>query len=485
MAGKKKQFGRFRGLFTNIKSKPQKLGKYGVSFIDRKPLISFFIILGVLFLLIVAGSFLRKPSKEQVVEKTTKQVEIYRVGSAPKISVQAKIEKTGVVKIVAQSSGIVSTINVTEGQTVAQGTTLISLASNYSGGNAPSLQRQLSSLQYQNIKNSYDTQKEIIQKQRDLANKQSDNTEQLRKITNDSLDSTRSLLNLNNDILSSIDSNLTTLQNTNTGGVNDAAILSTKQLKGQYQSAVNTINSALKNSEYSTNTDNPPTQLANITKDIALRQLDLQEKSLKLSLETSSVQLRLAQVQEAIMFPAAPFTGVIERVYVNPGQSVSPGTPLLLIHGAQTLKAVASIPKTISENVSLIEPSIIHFPKKNLEIIPLYVSTEATEGNLNSAIYAIPDEYQNDLNNDSFIQIDIPMGYANTGITVPFLPLDAVHQTQDSSYVFVNEKGIAKSHKVEVGPIQGEYIQIVDGLSDQDEIIISRNVINGDSIRKN
>ena len=122
--------------FKNLKLKVKKLLKRCGEIIDRRPLTSFFVVLAVIFLLIVVGSFLRKPKQEATIAKQVKEVATYSIGSAPTINVQAQIEKSGVIKVEAQTPGIVSLINVTEGQKVTKGTVLVGLSSNYQGGNA-------------------------------------------------------------------------------------------------------------------------------------------------------------------------------------------------------------------------------------------------------------------------------------------------------------------------------------------------------------
>ncbi len=79
--------------------------------------------------------------------------------------------KSGVIKIVAQAPGIVSGINVYEGQEVVKGGQLLSLSSNYQGGNAAAVQAQIAKNSYNLAKDTNETQKDLINKQREIANK--------------------------------------------------------------------------------------------------------------------------------------------------------------------------------------------------------------------------------------------------------------------------------------------------------------------------
>lgn len=459
----------------------KKMSKHGLNKIDRKPMTSFFTVLVILLLLIITGSFLRKPQIEKITAPAAKEVAVYSIGKAPRVTVQGKMEKSGITKIIALTPGVITSVNVIEGQEVTQGTNLISMSSNYSGGNPASVGREIAAATYQNVKDTYDTSKDLIAKQREAADKQKDNADALRDITNKSLDDTRGLIDLNNNILSTLKSNLTAEQN----GANDPqTILGLKQAIGQYQSAVAGLNSQLRANEYATNGDKPAAALANITRDITQKQLDIQEKALKLAQETSALSLKLAQIQEASYFPSAPFAGIIERVYVNPGDSVTPGTPLVVLHGAQKLKLVVKIPRNIAQNVSMVEESVIHIGDMTIKQIPMYISTEATDGDLYTIDYMLSEELQNKVTNNEYLSVEIPVGMAQTNAVIPFIPIDSIYQTESAAYIFVDKNGKAEVKNINLGQVMGSYVEVREGLTSGDKVILTRNVIAGDLIKE-
>ena len=110
--------------------------KSTTTFIKRRPLGSFFIALGLLFLVIIIGHIANQPKTQTTPPAPPIAVQLYSIGQAPKVSYEANIEKAGVIKIIAQTSGIVQNISVTEGTNVKKGQQIMSLASNYQGGNA-------------------------------------------------------------------------------------------------------------------------------------------------------------------------------------------------------------------------------------------------------------------------------------------------------------------------------------------------------------
>lgn len=472
-------------VFSSINLKRKVYYRKSMNKVEKRPLLSFLGLLLILLGLIILSNFINKP-KDQIEETgiTAKNVQTYSIGTSPKITVQAVVEKSGVIKVVSLGSGVVQSINVEVGQEVTKGTNLISMSTNYQGGNAFSVQRQLAQVQYKNVKDTYDAQKDLIAKQKELALKQDENADELRRISNDSLGSSRSLIDLNNSILSSLESQQTELENTNTNGANDAAILQTKQLRSQFQAANNQIESGLKNAEYAGSDDNPQAEMSNISKDITIKQLEIQEKALALNKEVSRLSVVLAQINEAIMYPSSPVNGKVERIYVRVGQVVNPGTPIAQISGnSDSLMAVALLSRETAQAVSRSMVSTLHFGNESYEAAPFYVSSDATDGQLYSAQFAIPEEYSPQVTDKGYILIEIPIDFAKTGSAIPFIPIDSVFQTQDDAFVFVAKDGKALSKKVKLGAVVGRYVEIKEGLSEGDQVILNRNVISGDPVK--
>lgn len=452
--------------------------------IDRRPLISFFSLLGLLVLLIVGSNILRRPQEEKKAKPVPDVVDIYRIGTVPKMTLQAQIEKSGVIQVTSLMGGVVTNIYITEGKTVGRGQWLISLGTNYQGGNALSLSRQIAEKQFKNLEDTLPAQKELISKQRDVANQTETNADKLRDITNQSIGDTQNLINLNNDIISTLDQTINTL--TASGSTTSASlILSSKQMKSQFQSANLQLNSSLRSAQYQVDENNPPTQLANLQKDITLKQLEIQEKALDLSKEVSRLQLQLARVNEAMMYPAAPFTAVVEKVFVRVGQNITPGTPIAILTVAkEDPKFIATVytSKEIAQNISQVEPSVINIGSKTENLYPTFISTEPIQGNLFSVVYTLPQEDYDLVGDKSFVSVQIPIGYADTSPSVPYLPIDSIYQTQDASYVFVAEGGKAVSRKVELGGVYGCFVMINSGIRSGDAVILNRNVVAGDEV---
>lgn len=453
------------------KERLRNLYKRTTLFIKKKPFTSFLVGLGFLFLAILANSLTAPKAMEITKKEAPKEVDVYRIGKPAKTSVLAQVEKAGVVTIVAQTPGIVSNIYVNEGDTVWQGKTLITLSNNYAGGNASSISKELAALQYQNALDTYDQQINLIDKQKEIAQKADGNSDGLRSITDQSLSETRSVIDLNNNILSAIDASLAASDD-----------LSLKQLKSQFLTGNNLLKSGLRNAEFQVAGDKPQAQLSDLQKDVTLGQLDIQLKALDLSLEVSRLQLALVEVSESVMNPSAPYGAIVERVYVYPGQTVNPGTPLVKLAGfKQEVNLVAKVPSVLARRVSNLSDSTIHIDDKEFMAKPDFISHEATDGELYTILFAIPEGYSGMLTNGEYIQIDLSIGVPDTGGAMPFVPIDSVFQTQDNAFVYVVDKDKAKSKNVSLGQVIGGEVE-VKGLAEEDMIILNRNILSGDRI---
>lgn len=450
--------------------------------IEKRPFASFFVFLILFLVLIIISNFLGTPKiEEKKGTPQTKSVRIYRVGSAPKLTVQAQIEKSGVITITSLMGGVVQTIYKNQGEKIDKGQWLVGFSSNYQGANTFSLQRQIAQKQYQTAKETYDKQKDAIEIQKKIAEKTHISAEDLRNINEQSIAGISSLVSLNDDILSTLDQQLS-------AATNSADILGIKQLKSQFLAANNQAQASLATTQYQFSDDNAPAELADLQKNLTIKQLEIQKKMLDLNLEISRLQVQLAQINEALMFPAAPFSGVVQRVFVKVGQAVNPGTQLAIINQtideSDPITAIAYVSEDVARRVSRLEPSVLHLNRNlRLSVSPSYITQEAIQGSLYGIYFNISDSYTRDVTEKGFIQVDLPIGHYDTSLVVPYIPVDAVYQTKDQSYIYVAKSGKAQAKTVELGNVYGSFVEVQKGLNDSDKVILDRNVIAGDSIK--
>ncbi len=475
--------------YTHTHSKTKAVYKAVTKTIISYPAYSFFGALGIFFVIIIVGSLLRTP---KVVEKATetpvKKVTIYNVGTAPRVQMTAQVETSGVVKIIAQTSGIVQQLYVTEGKSVRRGTALMWLSTNYQGGTLPSVTRQIAQKNYDFVKDNYDAQKDLISRQREIASTIQKQSGDSRTITSNSINDTKNLLNLDQQIVDSLVEQIKYLESTNIGGSNNSLILQSKQGQAGSQAAINSLKVAVANAEYQVGSDNAPTKLSDRQHDLTIAQLTLQEKSLDLNKELATFNLQIAQISESLMFPASPFDGVVERIHVQTGMNVSSGTVLATITGAKKVSSIVLLtPESTAKNISRIEPSKIIIGSEYFEMTPRYISTQPTDGSLYSVVFSVPPEKESALAQGSTVTVQVAIGAKTSTSAVPFVPIDALYQTDLSNFIYIATASadgtyIAQNLPVKLGTVFGQYVEVLSGLSKESHIITNRNVLSGDVV---
>jgi len=348
------------------------------------------------------------------------------------------------------------------------------------------LQVAIASKQNQIVKDTYQIQKDLIKQNREIAHNTAENAEELREIATNSLSGIRGNLTLNQSIIDQIDANIRELQANNPDGANDQTIMQSRQMKSQFEAANLGLKNQLSTIEFTSKSDGPAFQLTDIQKDIALKQLDIQEKTLDLSKEISSLQVTLAAVNAEMMHPTSPFAGTVDKISVHVGDVVNPGATLLTISGdVQSSSVIALVPENIAKNVSKIEAANLKINGASYHLMPTHISKDATDGGLYSVIFNLPEGESSNLTVGNYISLELPVGLSSSGQTIPYVPLDSVFQGTDSSYVFVANRDKVESKNVELGNVFGRFVEVKKGLVNGDKVILNRNVIAGDKVRIN
>jgi len=147
--------------------------------------------------------------------------------------------------------------------------------------------------------------------------------------------------------------------------------------------------------------------------------------------------------------------------------------------------AIAYVSKDIADQVSNIEPSILYLGSTSYATYPSFISGEAILGTLYGVYFPIPDSFNHDVTEKGSIQLDLAAGKKDVSASTIFVPIDAIFQTQDSTYVYIIQNGVAVSKNVTLGPVLGSQVAITSGLKNNDKVIMDRNVIAGEKVTSN
>lgn len=438
---------------------------------------------GVLLAVIVVFSLLSFvfPSEEPAVADDQQEpaalVRTYDIGETPRVEYLAQVANKGVITIVAQTNGVVQQLPVGVGDSVYRGQNVTNLSTSYGGGNALVLQRQLAQKQFEFARDTYQTELEITADRRRIAEESFENADTLREISEKTKSDTEDLIDLNDTILDTIEEQIDAASTS-------AELQAARQLKSQLLSANVQLKNSQRTLDFTSDEDNAPAQLQELNKSVALKQLAIAEQSLQLNKEVSELNYKLARVNESLSFPSAPFAGVVQRVHVRPGQSVSPGTPLVTIDcDAAALEATALVPAEVAAQITALEPARIQLRDTTIELYPTFISTEATHGQQFSVVFSLPESLDASVTDKEFVTISLPVGTADTSAAIPLVPLEAVHQTEQQASVFVLEDDRAISQVVDLGRVYGGYVVIESGITPGQRIILDRFVVADQLVR--
>ena len=199
-----------------------------------------------------------------------------------------------------------------------------------------------------------------------------------------------------------------------------------------------------------------------------IKAVEAQVRQAKAALDMAKYQLKNTQI-------TAPISGKVTSITVSSGEMVSPSIPLLsIIDVSRIFVKVGISEKDISK---IKEGQTVHleidaFPEEKFqgEVVSKGVAVDQMSKTLEVKIEILQPE------------VDIPVGvFARGDILVKtnqdalIIPSSALTRTKDGIYVYVIEEGIARQKEIVLGIIQDERVEILDGLSEEDEIVVLGN----------
>jgi multidrug efflux pump subunit AcrA (membrane-fusion protein) len=204
--------------------------------------------------------------------------------------------------------------------------------------------------------------------------------------------------------------------------------------------------------------------------------------NLDYSLIAAQLNLEIAKSNVQNFAPFAPFSGTIEAILVSPGDMVTPGTPIAIINGHTKRSIVrAEIPSSIASRIDAHGTHTITLAgKKSVPLMLTYISTNAVSADSFHATFSMP-ESEASLIGDGAIG-EITLTLKNTD-AIFLIPISATQVTRDTTTVLVDRDHVAVSIPVTSGRALGNFIEITDGLSNGDRVILDRDTHPGDAIK--
>jgi len=203
---------------------------------------------------------------------------------------------------------------------------------------------------------------------------------------------------------------------------------------------------------------------------------NVEAEKVELGLKSAEVQLKQLQKQLRSTSIVAPFSGVVSKKMVDLGSMVMPGTPIVELTDISSLKLSVSVP----------ERDILKFQKGQKVVANADVYSDVDFNGVISNIAVQADashnfKVQSTVKNSTVNRLMAGM-YGSVSLsnskstTALSVPRKALVGSSKSPKVYVVRNGKARLTSFNAGTSDGEYLEVVSGLNQGDQIVIKGQV---------
>lgn len=202
-------------------------------------------------------------------------------------------------------------------------------------------------------------------------------------------------------------------------------------------------------------------------------------------MQTAKADFDNAKLMLSRTVVTSPMDGVIRRLDAKVGLQLSVGDPIAVILEIDRVKAIIGIPEsdvtavrklnTVSLTIQALDDKKIKAEKHFLSPAP---ETTARLYNLELKI----DNPENDVLTGMFVRADIVKKQIKNSISIPFY---SVISRNNEQYVYIEQDGFAIKNEVLLGIMENWMVQVTDGLSAGDKLIVEghRDVEDGQKVK--
>jgi len=200
----------------------------------------------------------------------------------------------------------------------------------------------------------------------------------------------------------------------------------------------------------------------------AEKSAELTRTSAKASLDSVAGSLSQARISESKLTIRAPFSGKVTSIEVEPGDEIAAGGSLIRVEDAAQLKIVAYLSASEVRKISVGDEVKIATQSSD-KIAAISPSADPVTKKYKVEIY-----HQNPyLQSGEFVKLRFQIGEADSTDTRIFLPINAINILSYGSFVWrISEDGKAVKQEVQLGEIEGEFVEITSGLNLGEEVIV-------------
>lgn len=202
---------------------------------------------------------------------------------------------------------------------------------------------------------------------------------------------------------------------------------------------------------------------------------DQELDELENSVTAADMALKATRLRLDKCFPKAPISGIVDRHYVDRGEYVDPGKPLLLLVQVDKLKVIADVPEKdvpflqVGQQVEIVTAVINERPEHRVRGNIEHIAFSADESTRTYRTKISIDNSAGLLRPGMIVRARFVRRHLQQVISAP---LYAVLDRDGEKWVFVAEQGVARKLKVTTGSSIDQRILIKSGLAAGQRLIV-------------
>ncbi|MDH3647520.1 MAG: efflux RND transporter periplasmic adaptor subunit [Gammaproteobacteria bacterium] len=195
-------------------------------------------------------------------------------------------------------------------------------------------------------------------------------------------------------------------------------------------------------------------------------------EGMKYELESLRAALRLAQLELGYTEIKAPFDGIIAERYVKRGNTITISQALFKITDLDPLLAYLHVPekefnKLKAGQQAVVEADALTGQMYSGEIARISPVVDADTGTFKVTVEVV--DAAGDLKPGMFGRVSVIYDTRDNSMLVP---RSALVDTDSDAAVFIVEDGVARRRPVIVGYSSGANVEVLDGLSGQEQVVV-------------
>ena len=167
----------------------------------------------------------------------------------------------------------------------------------------------------------------------------------------------------------------------------------------------------------------------------------------------------------------AEFDGVVSSVSASAGAETTTGTEMIALSSLDDVKVTFTITKSSLDEIKIGQKATIEILGNEYEGTVSYISSIATAGNNGGTSIAVEIHIDNPDEN-IWLGLDAKIELTTASASnVLMLPVEAVNADKEGEFVYVVVNGIVEKKYITMGISSDEYVEIIEGVSETDQII--------------